>query len=61
MALMRLPAVLKETGLSRSMVYVEVAHGRFPAPVRISPRCVAWVRAEVMSWIDERINARQAA
>jgi prophage regulatory protein len=32
--------------------------GQFPKAVRISTRRVAFVRAEVEAWIDERIAAR---
>jgi prophage regulatory protein len=36
-------------------------HGRFPAPVRLSPRAVAWIEAEVSAWIADRAAERKAA
>lgn len=56
--LLRKPAVLAMTGLSES----SLARARdFPAPVRLGPRQVAWVRAEVQAWIMRRLAARDAA
>ena len=54
-AILRLPAVQARTGLSRSTVYVRIAAGAFPAPIRLGPRSVGWVEAEVESWIEARI------
>jgi prophage regulatory protein len=54
----RLNVVKSRTGLSRSTLYAYVRDGRFPAPVAISKRCVAWVEAEIDRWIADRIAAR---
>lgn len=56
--LMRLQAVKETTGLSRSSIY---ADSSFPKPVKIGERAVAWVEDEVLNWVDERIQAREAA
>jgi prophage regulatory protein len=52
---LRLKQVLSRTGMSRSTLYAYVREGRFPAPVSISTRCVAWVEGEIDRWILERI------
>ena len=52
--LLRLPAVMKMTGLGRSTIYRMVAQQRFPCPVRITSRAVAWRRADVDQWSDAR-------
>ena len=49
--LLRLAAVKELTGLSRSSIYAECS---FPRPVKIGPRAVAWVEAEVCQWISAR-------
>jgi prophage regulatory protein len=54
----RLNEVKERTGLSRSTLYAYVRDGRFPAPVAISKRCVAWVEGEIDRWIADRIAAR---
>ena len=58
MQLLRLPEVKERTGLSRSVIYEYIADGRFPRPVRITPRAVAWVDEEVDAWIRERVEER---
>jgi prophage regulatory protein len=56
--LLRLPAVIDRTGSSSSDIYEGMKAGTFPKPVPIGKRTVAWVEAEVESWIDARIVAR---
>ena len=58
--LLRLPDVLRRVGLSRSTVYQLAASGRFPAPVRLSPRTSAWRSDDVQAWIDNLQRARPA-
>lgn len=52
--LLRLPAVMKLTGLGRSTIYRMVAERRFPTPVRITNRAVAWRRADLDQWSEAR-------
>lgn len=52
--LFRLPQVCALTGLSRSSIYVLVAKGEFPAPVRITKRAIAWPSASVEAWIRQK-------
>lgn len=59
--LIRLPAVMQRTGLSRSVLYAAVKRGHFPAPIKLSARCAAWPASEVARWIDARIKAGRAA
>lgn len=63
--LIRLPEVQRQTGLGRSQVYALAAQSRFPAPVKLSERCSAWIESDVRAWIAERIasarNERAAA
>jgi prophage regulatory protein len=56
--LLRLPQVMKATGLARSTVYKLVAARSFPVPVRITGRSVAWHAMEVQTWIGERSRAK---
>jgi len=50
--LIRLPEVLRRTGLRRTALLTMVARGAFPAPVRLGDaRAVAWHAAEVDAWI----------
>lgn len=58
LALLRLPEVLRRTGLGRSVLYREIAAGAFPAPVRLSERSTAWPEHEISAWIAARIAER---
>ena len=57
---LRLPDVIKFTGLSRSNIYKLIQEAKFPKPVSISERCVAWIERDVEEWIEEKINDQQA-
>lgn len=59
--LIRLDQVKARTGLSRSTLYAYIREGRFPSPVTISTRCVAWVESEIDAWVAERIASRRQA
>lgn len=69
--LLRIADVLRRTAQSRSVMYREIAAGRFPAPVKIGPKAAAWSARDVDDWIRERVEqarrrrheslARQAA
>ena len=56
-ALLRLPEVMKRTGLARSTIYRDVGAGTFPAPVPIGAGSVAWVESEIEGWAQARIRA----
>lgn len=55
--LLRLPAVVALTGLSRSTLYARAADGRFPKPIKLCTRASAWVASEVEHWVRDRISA----
>ena len=46
-SLIRLEAVKARTGLSRSTLYAYMRDRRFPQPVTISQRCVAWIAERI--------------
>jgi prophage regulatory protein len=55
--LIRLPDVIKITGISRSLIYAKLNpksksyDTRFPTPVKISKRAIAWRRRQIEIWI----------
>ena len=57
----RRPAVENRTGLSRSTIYLLMQNGKFPKPVRIGGRAVAWPEAEVEAWLNARLAEREEA
>ena len=56
--LLRLPAVTNKTGKKRSSIYLMIANGEFPKPIKIGKRSSAWVEREVDEWIQQRIKNR---
>ena len=50
--LLRLEAVISLIGMKRSWILQKVKDGKFPKPLRLSPRAVAWRQSDVMEWIS---------
>jgi prophage regulatory protein len=59
-AFMRLPEVKAVTGLSKTSIYELIRERSFPAPIRLGPRAVAWVKSEVRQWAVERVQASRS-
>jgi prophage regulatory protein len=53
-ALLRMPTVMHLTGLGRSTIYRMIAERRFPQPVRLGTRAVAWRRDDLDRWSETR-------
>lgn len=49
------------TSMSRTMLNRYRAEGRFPVAVDLGDRRIAFVRSEVIAWIETKIAARRAA
>lgn len=49
-----MPTVMRMTGLGRSTIYRLIADQKFPCPVRLGPRAVAWRRTDLDRWSDAR-------
>jgi prophage regulatory protein len=58
---MRLNAVLRATGLSRSTLYDQMAKGKFPQSFAITEGTVGWLESEVVAWQRDRIAGRDNA
>lgn len=59
--ILRLPEVEALTGRKRASIYEDMAAGRLPRNVRIGPRAVGWLRADIERWLQERVAERDAA
>ncbi|WP_137154848.1 AlpA family phage regulatory protein [Rhizobium sp. FKL33] len=57
--LLSLNAACELTSLSRTAVNRYRAEGRFPQAVNLGEKRIAFVRDEVVAWIEARIAARQ--
>jgi prophage regulatory protein len=54
--LIRLPEVRQTVALSRSEIYRLISLQRFPAPVRLGDRAVAWDFDAVQEWLRQKIS-----
>jgi prophage regulatory protein len=57
---LRLPEVKAVTGLGKTSIYGFIRNNSFPAPVRLGPRAVAWVKSEIKQWALERVQASRS-
>jgi prophage regulatory protein len=48
--LLRLPEVLGLVPIRRSTLYRWVQEGKFPPPVRLGERAIAWKEVDVLAW-----------
>ena len=51
---LRMSSVIRVTGLGRSTIYRLMAEQKFPCPVRLGPRAVAWRQSEIDRWSESR-------
>lgn len=52
--ILRRPEVEHLTGFKRSMLYLLIQRGTFPAPVKLSERAVGWRECDVLAWLESR-------
>lgn len=51
---LRIKHVVAVTGLSRSTIYALISTDKFPKPIKLSTRAVAWRSSVVQEWIKQR-------
>ena len=59
--ILRLPAILTSTGLSRSTIYLRIAQGVYTKPVSLGGRAVGWPASEVVALNAARISGKSNA
>lgn len=59
--ILRLPGVRSESGYSRSTIYLRIAQGLWPKPIRLGPRAVGWPALEVAAMNRARVANRSDA
>ncbi|MGH8459375.1 MAG: helix-turn-helix transcriptional regulator [Nevskiales bacterium] len=56
--ILRLPAVISKSGLSRSTLYLRIAQGLWTPPVSLGDRAVGWPDGEVTALNAARIAGK---
>lgn len=59
--IIRLPELLRITGLSTASVYRQMAEERFPRPVRLGKNAVGWRAQTVFPWLESLEEVAPAA
>ena len=59
--LLRRPEVEARTGLGRSTIYDWMRQGKFPRPVKLGTRLVAWRQSDIDAWLDAQSSEGEAA
>lgn len=54
---LRIGTVMRLTGLGRSTIYRLMADEKFPSPVRLTKRVIAWRRSDLERWSEGRPTA----
>ena len=57
--LIRFPEVMRKTGFGKAWLYRLISEERFPQPVKIGIRAVAFVENEIDVWILAAIKKRK--
>jgi prophage regulatory protein len=55
----RMAAVMQLTGLGRTTIYRLIAEDKFPSPVRLAKRAIAWRRIDLEQWSAGRPTVPQ--
>lgn len=53
---LRLPDVIKKTGLSRSHIYKLRSENLFPRGVHLTERVVVWRESEIDAWLADKFS-----
>jgi predicted DNA-binding transcriptional regulator AlpA len=53
--ILKMPEVIKATGLARSTIYKLISENRFPKQIKLTSFSSGWLQSEVDSWVSERI------
>jgi len=52
--LLRIGDVSKKTTLAKSTLWLKIAQGQFPKPIKLSPAISVWKLSDIDAWIEER-------
>jgi prophage regulatory protein len=53
-SVIKLPAVVDHTSLSRTTIYRLISQGSFPAPIKLGPNSSGWLVSDINDWIMAR-------
>lgn len=57
----RLREVKRITGMGTTYIYEKMKTGDFPGQIKLGPRAVAWIKAEVLAWAMKQVARTRGA
>lgn len=54
--LIKMPEVMRRSALGKAWIYKLISQNRFPKPIKIGTRAIAFVESEIDEWINARIK-----
>ena len=48
---LRIKDVMKKTGIAKSTIWLWVSEGKFPKPIKLSPRITVWESNKIDEWM----------
>jgi prophage regulatory protein len=55
---LKLKATCAKVASSKSKIYREMSEGKFPRPIRLGPKAVAWLEHELDAYLAARLRER---
>ncbi|MDU6416541.1 AlpA family transcriptional regulator [Mixta calida] len=55
-SLIRMSETMRRTGYGKAWIYRLISQNKFPKPIKIGSRSIAFVESEVDEWINQRIS-----
>ena len=53
--ILRMPDVIKNTGLAISTIYKMISDKSFPKPISLGAKAVGWLESDIQKWIEDCI------
>lgn len=50
---LRIKEVMNKTGIARSTIWLWVKEGKFPEPIKLSPRITVWDNEKIELWMSK--------
>ena len=56
---LRMPEVIRVTGISRAQIYLLISKQEFPCQVKLTSagKAAGWLSSEVQTWLNDRVKA----
>ena len=61
--LLRISEVSEKTTLAKSTLWLKIAKGEFPKPIKLSPAISVWKESDIDAWIESffcQLNSKEA-